>query len=136
MHTFPGLTALAPPYTYEAVGRTVLELLDKWKDASVPDGPPEEDFWEDIPGCCSYQSFQRSHQLIVVSVEGEELSMRYMPRDGACGYRSESESVELRASFSPGTSQLTRKLGRAVWQTFRLAEVLDPLPSSVSEARK
>ena len=127
---------MAPPYDQDAVGHTILALCEKWKDAGPLDGPPTEMFWKAVPGCRSYRSFQRGHQLIGAHVEGQKLSLRYEPRREDGGYDPMKEDVELCASFDVTSAQLAPRIGRSVRQIFRLAEVLDPLPPANPEADK
>ena len=136
VYTLSELTVLAPPYTHEMVGQTILALLRTWNNVKPPDDPPEEDFWAAVPGCHSFRAFQSRHQMIEVSVERKELFMHYMARDEDQGYTQLNGNVKLSASFCPNMPRLAWKMGRAVWQIFQLAEVMDPLPPPVSEAKK
>lgn len=142
IYVLPEPAILPPPYVHEMVGRLVLDMADQWFDPPRPEGPPEKKFWTAVPKCRSYKAFHRGHQLIGVEVEQKpgflEISLAYMPRksDGSYGADNGEVVVSCRISQCGGESvkKLAHRIGGAVWQIFRLAEVLDPLPPRPNQA--
>lgn len=144
IYVLPEPAILPPPYVHETVGKMMLDMAENWFDPPKPDGPPEKKFWAAVPKCRSYRSFHRGHQLIGIEVEQKsgflEVSLTYMPRksDGSYGADNGEVVVSCHISQCGGESgkKLAHRIGSAVWQIFRLAEVLDPLPSPALEAQK
>ncbi len=143
IYVLPEPVILPPPYIHEMVGRMILDMADKWFDPPKPDGPPEKKFWTAVPQCRSYRSFHRGHQLIGIEVEKKpgllEAALAYMPRksDGSYGAYNGEVVISCRISQygSESGKKLAHRIGGAVWQIFRLAEVADPLPPSASKPK-
>lgn len=141
IYVLPEPAVLPPPYIHETVGRMILDMADKWFDPPKPDGPPEKKFWTVVPGCRSYRAFHRGHQLIGVLVERQpdflEISLGYMPRKSDGSYGANRGDVEISChisrNYNESEKKLAHRVGGAVWQIFRLAEVYDPLPSPASQ---
>lgn len=136
IYVLPEPAILPPPYVHETVGRLVLDMADKWFDPPKPSGPPEKKFWTAVPKCRSYRSFHRSHQLIDVEVEQKpgflEVALTYMPRKSDGSYGADNGEVVISCRISQYGSEsgkkLAHRIGGAVWQIFRIAETIDPLP--------
>lgn len=143
IYVLPQPELLSTPYLHETVGKLVLDMADRWLDPPKPDGPPEKKPWMAAPGCRSHRAFCRKYQLIDIGVEKwpgrMEFSLTYIPRrDGR--WMRENGDVELRARVTACDGErpdkTARRIGSAVGQIFRVAQVMDPLPDPDANAKE